>query len=527
MRIAKELKLTNKSFYLYLAMAIFILIRFDMISKIWHGRMVPPDPDDSYHYFYHIKWMASYGLGKIPPLVVAWKEMLLQSASYEDIRSMLSLIQPYFGWTWPLGLIVRWTSLPVSTVYHYSFYGGVIVSLGLLLMAFKEFRLSEKVSLLIILSVYSGSGSYHGFFWVVPSFYMLCTYFCLWGHFCLRDPAHGELDKWDWTLLAVLLPWLMVLHPEGWVLSIIFVISFVGQRIIFREGPLGRDHFIVLLAPLFIVICYSLLLSWELIPQIHFSSIMLAESGVVGFQWHFAQGLSKLFKDLSTLNPLPITVAFLVGLPFVLRSKKGQIVGLQLLGFLLLSVALYVIDNPHGPRFFHFFRPFMYVTIGLGAIAFFNIINHKSSKMTLALRSLVAIVCLGVFYIGLRDARAVHRFAGQHKNFQYNQRDFSQKVGSQLINQYVLYDDQTSVHYLVANTQMNFIPVPLEFWKNEKFPSSVKNKMILGENVFFIADMKDLKSGDPIEYFENLQVSLAPIYVDDFWGVYSLKSEEL
>lgn len=74
-----------------------------------------------------------------------------------------------------------------------------------------------RLLLLVIVGLYSGSGDYHGFYWVVESFYQLAVFFIIFG-ILIRD----QKIKVRWLLPICFL--FIFIHPTSAFLSAIFIL---------------------------------------------------------------------------------------------------------------------------------------------------------------------------------------------------------------------------------------------------------------------------------------------------------------
>ncbi len=90
----------------------------------------------------------------------------------------------HLSWRVPLGEIANIFQLNANEVFHLSFYFGTILLLLVLIKFLKEFFETDQSLIatnLFFLALFNGTGAYHGFFWVVPSFFSLLYLFLLIG----------------------------------------------------------------------------------------------------------------------------------------------------------------------------------------------------------------------------------------------------------------------------------------------------------------------------------------------------------
>lgn len=123
---------------------------------------IPPGFDDSYSYIFDIGKVVEYQR-LLPPTTYPPRYSHLKDLSYNYLMASM-------------------TSLSGSgpeRVYRLSFFAGKVV---LLLVVLRLLMAMEKDSLVLAgmlaaLAPFSGTPEFHGFYWVVPSFWLLCLFF--------------------------------------------------------------------------------------------------------------------------------------------------------------------------------------------------------------------------------------------------------------------------------------------------------------------------------------------------------------
>ena len=162
-------KFIKKNKLLILVALFFIIWKFFLVYTLWHGRVIAPEPDDSFVYIAHINSVI-----KCPSLLFCESPYSLHRfAGWEHLSYRL-----FFG---SLGKLFHWTG---SQTYHYSFYIGIVLLLPTLIYFIKKLtKNNQPLSALILffLALYNGNGSYHGFFWIVPSFFSVLLFFLIFG----------------------------------------------------------------------------------------------------------------------------------------------------------------------------------------------------------------------------------------------------------------------------------------------------------------------------------------------------------
>jgi hypothetical protein len=193
---------TKQNKWIIVVSIFFIIWKFFLIGTLWNNRHIPPSPDDSYVYIQHI-------------------DSVLQCKSFIFCKDNPVNFDTYTGFdhlTYRLffGTIGKLLELNAIETYHLGFYIGTILLLGSLLFFLKRLCNNNKNFIafsLFILALYNGSGAYHGFFWVVPSFFSLAFFFFILG--ILFDHT---LKQWL-IILGVISPFYIFNH----VLSLYFL----------------------------------------------------------------------------------------------------------------------------------------------------------------------------------------------------------------------------------------------------------------------------------------------------------------
>lgn len=176
--------------WIVFAAAFFILWKFFLIATLWEGRTQPPEWDDSYAYIDHI-----YSVVVCPSFVFC-RDTLFPFDVYAGFNHLT------YRLFW--GGLAKLFHVDAMTIFHWSFYMGVPMLVASLIFFLR--RLTNNKALIAIslffFALYNGAGSYHGFFWVVPSFFAVIFFFILLG--IILD--HKE----DWRRWA---PWIFLVVP--------------------------------------------------------------------------------------------------------------------------------------------------------------------------------------------------------------------------------------------------------------------------------------------------------------------------
>ena len=154
----------NKS--IIICIFLFIIYKFYLIILLFRERLLLPLPDDSYFYLTETKKIidSKTVLYNFPPNAI-WPTDWLQMLPYKLFLIFIHFI----------------SGLSLEKVYIASFFVGTIILPFVLLYFFKKLT-KDKLNiawLILFMAFYSGSGAYHGFYWVVPSFFALLLFFLI------------------------------------------------------------------------------------------------------------------------------------------------------------------------------------------------------------------------------------------------------------------------------------------------------------------------------------------------------------
>lgn len=204
--------------WIILAAAFFIIWKFFLIHTLWQDRHIPPGPDDSYIYILHIDSTLRC------PNLFSCNERAFSFDTYGGFD--------HLSYRLVFGTIGKVLGLDATQAYHLSFYLGIIPLI--ITLIFFLVRLDNRSKGLIAfslftLALYNGSGSYHGFYWVVPSFFALLLFFLLFG--VLIDDS---IRRWKlWILLII--PIAIYNHVLGLYCLAVLPIYFVLYSLLTRQ----------------------------------------------------------------------------------------------------------------------------------------------------------------------------------------------------------------------------------------------------------------------------------------------------
>lgn len=193
--LMEAIKWAKINFEFTLGAAFFLAYRYFFTWLLWFKRTVPPEPDDSYFY-------------------LASANNWLQVQTFEEFRLLPFSIL--------LQIIKAISNVSLEKAYEINFYLGPIIMFGALYYFLRYLEPNRKIRLFLIsvLALYSGSGAYHGFYWVVPSFYQLALFFGILAILISRK-------KENFLKIFVLSSAFVFIHPTSILVTIIFPV-FIG-----------------------------------------------------------------------------------------------------------------------------------------------------------------------------------------------------------------------------------------------------------------------------------------------------------
>lgn len=158
---------TKNNKWTILASIFFVAWSFFLINTLWHNRLSPPEPDDSYIYITHIE-----SVKKCPSLFFCKNP--IYSLNGFGFYSHFTY-RAFFGY---LALLLNITSFQV---YHLSFYIGSVFLLVTFIILLKSLDASDKLTAISLLFLVSngGGGSIHNFSWVIPQLFSLMLFLLL------------------------------------------------------------------------------------------------------------------------------------------------------------------------------------------------------------------------------------------------------------------------------------------------------------------------------------------------------------
>lgn len=341
---------------LVLAVLLFISYKFYLNNMMWSGRMAPVEPDDSYSYMARAAHLLEYN---------SFSSKNIPAYEYEYLYAQ-NILTPYnYGsWTVYLALIKIITRMDIEQAYILSFYLGIIFAASVLVFFLTKIvdKLFAIISL-IFLSFYWGSGTYHGFFWVVPSFYCVIMFFLI--IFLLESKF-----RYSKLFLLLLIPIYILSHALGIVGLITILVYQVVKSVLSKK--IVKEQYIKLAYILAVGFVIWLISSGIFVVGI---SKLTKKELPQDFAKFEREGISTLFdkntfsleKDISKYaytdfddDYLPITLLFLLGLVLLFLSAEVKLASIYIA---VLIVNFLSLKNPSGYRSLVFLRPISFMVM--------------------------------------------------------------------------------------------------------------------------------------------------------------------
>jgi hypothetical protein len=220
--------------WIILASIVFIAWKFLLITVLWHDRTIPPEPDDSFIYIAHIETVRSCSSFVFCP----------NSAYRLDTTSGVE----HLSYRFIFGSLAKILHLNSFQVFHLSFYIGTLLMVPVLIYFLKFINQDKKIIAfsMLFLTLFNGSGSYHGFFWVVPSFFSFLLFLLIFA-------ITGFGGKNYKRILLILTPIFAYMHSLGLYLIALVPIYYIIYSIFSKKWDAAYLKRIVFLIAIFSV----------------------------------------------------------------------------------------------------------------------------------------------------------------------------------------------------------------------------------------------------------------------------------
>jgi len=373
MAIPEPFKQTLKSNgWVIVASLFFILWKFFLIGTLWHDRFIPPVPDDSYVYILHLDG------------TINCRNLI----SCTDRAINLSTYAGFDHLTYRLlvGVPAKIIGLNPIEAYEFGFYFGTIGMLFVLLFFLSSLGVRSKKFLafsIFIFALYNGAGSFHGLYWVVPSYFSF-------GAFLISLSLFLRHDQKQWMLwMSFSIPFGIYSHILGLYLLALFPLIALFRFLYERTMPvllIKKFLFAFGLAAISyipVVYHYSVVshgnpygpekaLSSVICPQkVTTQEINHARIGAFSHQESFS--LNTMFPGWQKINANYIKwifpswisyIIFMTCIGILLYFKQYHVLSVYFAAF-VLTIATSV--NIHGERSLIFLWPVTYLLYGQSA----------------------------------------------------------------------------------------------------------------------------------------------------------------
>lgn len=316
-------------------------------------------------------------------------------------------------------------NVTADKMFYYNFYIGIFLMGAVLLLLLKNIggNVINIIIGLVVFAFYTGSGGYHGFFWVTPSFYSLLLYLLL---VCVLFFSNKYIL---YTPVLILL--LLFCHMSG----ILLIFSVIGSLIIY--GIFNNDiHYelkkAVNVISIFIVymIIYKILRSYNiLLPLLgegydRTYSVINFDVNELKRLWEFPEFRKYFFG--------PFTLLTLAGFYYIIKRKGYKLLSIvapNIIGLLLL----YVI-HPRAIRFYYYVEIcfILVIIFGINTMMLdiwnrrsevFNLSGFKIKNGFMVIIYLIMISLSGHFVYDLFLNKVGHDFAFKFYHPRYWERE--------------------------------------------------------------------------------------------------------
>lgn len=340
----------------------FLLYRLLFVTLLFHNRNVSPEPDDVYSY-------------------LAGAKHLFQITTFEQYRSLFFSI-------W-LNLISFITHSNLENSFRLNFYIGTFLLFFTVIFFVRkiEKNLINRLILISVLGLYSGSGNYHGFYWVVPTFYQFIIFLLILSAMLYK--------KTKAAILFLLTGLFIFIHASSILFLLIFPINLVLQSIKSKKRSTNIiKPLIVIGSGLFFYLFYSLFSSKFANPNNFISpkdTLFQVSQNITGhvslISWPI---IKQEYFSIIFSNPF-FTLGYLLSIYFVVSMKKYYFLSLYFSVFILVLFSSMI---PFGYRTLGFLWPLTFILVGYLLIGIYETIKRFHS-LTAAITILCGLLLFG------------------------------------------------------------------------------------------------------------------------------------
>ncbi len=363
--------------WLLLALCFFVVWKIFLVHTLWLDRLLPPVPDDSLVYALHIDATLNC------PNFFSCHERAINLgtfAGYDHLTYRLFV-----------GTVGKIFSLGTIASYEVVFYIGILILAIALLFFSRSLNPGNKklaAYSLFLFALFNGSGSFHGFYWVVPSFFAFVFFILIAG--LIIDEKRPF--PWCWLFILSLLG--LFTHIIFLYSLLIFVLYFVFFSLFTRKFEfftLAKIAFVIFIACSFyfpVETHYKKQSLHSPYGPLEITDSILHESNspetALGRKFGInLPDTNKLFSGWSKINNnyfrwvfpnLLSYIAFCICFAILFYFKQYRLLSLYLASLVFTLVSTL---NINGERSLLFLWPFTFLYFGHGAWFSMKIIQEK------------------------------------------------------------------------------------------------------------------------------------------------------
>lgn len=357
-------KILMERYDLIFGIVFFLLYRLFFTWLLWHGRNVPPEPDDSYYYLTSAKHF-------------------LNIKTFEEFRLL-----PFSLWLNFLSLFVH-TNLEIA--YKINFYIGPVVMFTAVYYFFSKLENSRLIRLLLIMviALYSGSGNYHGFYWVVESFYQFALFITIFAILVNKNSTKLYL------VFPVCLLFIFI-HPTSAFLSVTFALYPVTLFLFSKKEALKAFYNLVTILICLGISFFLYVAIGRLFPSSGSPQSFQTQLGLIGdFISGKLQAISFpiIWREYFAIffNNAITTITYVVMFVFVLYLKKYKLLAIFCSILIVVFLSSFV---PYGSRTLGLLWPVTFVIIGYFIVGIWKTLQSSNSQIKLGYLTVIPFVGL-------------------------------------------------------------------------------------------------------------------------------------
>ncbi len=360
-------KIIYKRYDLIVGVFLFLSYRIFFTYLLWHGRFVPPEPDDSYYY-------------------LASARHIFDISTFEKFRLL-----PFSLW---LSFLSTLFHSNLELAYKINFYIGPVVMFTAAYYFVSKLESNRVIRLLLlaVLALYSGSGDYHGFFWVVESFYQFALFLVIFAFMINKN--HVKL----YIIFPVCLFFIFI-HPTSAFLSVIFALYPITLSLFSKKDAVKSFYniisiFICLGISFFLYLAIGKLFPIGNSPQSLHTQFSLIKDFFLGKLNPIS--LPVIWREYFSIffNNTITTVAYFAMLIFVIYLKKYKLIAIYLSILIIVLLSTYI---PYGARTLGLLWPVTFFIIAYFLVGIWKALQSIESKIKLGYLTIIPLACLFTF----------------------------------------------------------------------------------------------------------------------------------